>query len=1038
MRRRHDKITYIIVTALLVTTIVLQLRLNKSIFQVIALLLLMLLAAFILVRTLRLTGIPEIVAAVALPGTAVLSRRLADTPLAEYMSNVYNSLIRKSCNVFGFPSAWQIGQDTSITITFWLLFVAILFICNRDYTAMKILRGGMYEELKKRDYIRKRERFCEMLRHRLEALNKESCWDEKFFTPMEAEVDVCIKEKQKKRFADLLKCLKSVKRRGTIFLVLGNPGTGKSVALRKLCLELLGESKRTKKIPVYINLKKWNRDWSLEYLPDKEELTAFIRETLCENGDSFTKAFLKDYFDLMLEDGRWYFIFDSFDELPCFMGKKNCQELIDKISRLLYEFMTDTAQSGGVVASRFYKAPSDSVGATVVLRIQEFSDIKIKMMLQKYLGNAKEVVGELFGKRESLVSLCRNPFYLTLLIDYIQDNGLLFPQNQMELYESFIERRLKKCSGMIESEAVTIENVRAAAKRLAVLMQESTSFGLECPVAALQGKDGHNPEKELKLLGYVQICRLGVDNETISFIHRRFQEFFLVEHIMEQEVNITYKDYGSIISNSGMRDALVLYCEVAEERKAKEIAGFCQNIIRRNIRFTQSILQAESMELVNTLYFMAEAFRNRRSVMAGFAEEFEELVIEALDRDTDFVILLALSNSMVLFRQKTLTQMVFQIFWLSNHWLSDIVMQNCRTIKRLDHFVELQFCKYFADMKMKTFLKRFRNIRFSLSLSKSFRYLRKIHFILFLMEPSFVFTALVLTISMLLHFSQESFIISKINASLSSLQSRVEPFLVMAEDCIMPPMIICILGMPAFFCMALIFLSERSIFLDRLTIRAYFVLLQIMILNLMVPIPAVFDLTCILYLVTLLYGFFMLGILYDLCIRVIMHEIHDAVKKKKPIIQLSKKDILFTLIGICLLIVCFIFKDSITSSIYFKKVDSIAGILEELILLIVLLALIIGLSFWGIRAFICYLKDVFWLKRQPDLRTMTRERLARNLEGLHGERSKKKYIEDLLYKKVELTGEWPDGRRPRQMDDQLEYNLAKLDCLRLENDNYLF
>ena len=115
MRRRHDKITYIVVTALLITTILLQLLLNKSIFQVIALLLLMLLAAFILVRTLRLTGIPEIVAAVALPGTAVLSRRLADTPLAEYMSNVYNSLIRKSCNVFGFPSAWQIGQDTSIT-----------------------------------------------------------------------------------------------------------------------------------------------------------------------------------------------------------------------------------------------------------------------------------------------------------------------------------------------------------------------------------------------------------------------------------------------------------------------------------------------------------------------------------------------------------------------------------------------------------------------------------------------------------------------------------------------------------------------------------------------------------------------------------------------------------------------------------------------------------------------------------------------------------------------------------------------------------
>ena len=58
------------------------------------------------------------------------------------------------------------------------------------------------------------------------------------------------------------------------------------------------------------------------------------------------------YFDKMYEYGRWYFVFDSFDEMPCLMGKDNCQELIDKISELLFELMTGVNQNGGVVTSR--------------------------------------------------------------------------------------------------------------------------------------------------------------------------------------------------------------------------------------------------------------------------------------------------------------------------------------------------------------------------------------------------------------------------------------------------------------------------------------------------------------------------------------------------------------------------------------------------------------------------------------------------------------------------------------------------------------
>lgn len=473
-----------------------------------------------------------------------------------------------------------LSNATVIKVFFWIV-VLIIWIA----LIAKEQQEEESAELKQKNYRQKSQNYCISLRQRIEALNKDTDWNASWFTPIEAEVEMSMHGRRTKRYGSLLQYLKHKRRNKTIFLVLGAPGSGKSVSLRKLSLELLRNEKKVKQIPAYINLKDWTENWSLEHIPNQKDLIVFIKKTLLDNSDPITEEFLNKYFELMLENGRWYFILDSFDELPCFMGRDNCGELIDKISRMIQQFLTGPNQNGGIIASRLFKAPSDALKATVTLRIQEFSDLKIRTMIKKSLNNTKDIVTGLFGKREDLVALCRTPLYLSLLIDHIREKGIDFPANQMALYQSFVLRRLEKHSDEIAEAGSTVQKVYDGAKRLAKLMQETPGFGLYFPTKILytQPEGSSYWKSVLKILKNTRICRIGGAKETVTFVHRRFQEFFFVKGVIDSGKEFDKSDYNSILYDSGLRDALVLFCEVAGQEKAKEIAGFCWNTIRDNL-----------------------------------------------------------------------------------------------------------------------------------------------------------------------------------------------------------------------------------------------------------------------------------------------------------------------------------------------------------------------------------------------------------------------------------------------------------------------
>ncbi len=701
------------------------------------------------------------------------SDKVVNAALFTNIANWLNTNVQK----LGFD--FSFNNETAYAIILYIVVAIILLIVSKIDRTATGMPVNEKPEFREKQYIDKLERFCTTLERRIEAINIDTSWNDGLYVPVATEVEMTSNQK-KKKYSSIIKCLKknrpgrhaTIKKlfrrlsrskalgrisfinridkslsKGIVYLVLGDPGSGKSVSLRKLCSELLTEAKVTHRVPVYLNLKEWNNDgkqWSVDNLPDQTHLLSFIKRTLGNNGDIFTDQFIDDYFEKMYENGRWYFVFDSFDEMPCLMGEGNKTELIEKISRLLYEFLTAYGQPGGVIASRLYHSPSDALKPAVILKLQPFDEIRIKDLLKKSLGkNYEEVANRFFTEGGNLVHLCRNPFYLSLFINYYNHKAG-FPIGQYDLFSSFIEARLGKYSEQLTRDGVSFSDLRLAAKRIALQMQIN-NHGLDYPCIDLYNL----PEKEthwrkmLSALAYTKICRFGGNPETVSFVHRRFQEYFLVESMIEGERPVIPEDYSCIPLSTGIRDALVLYCEVAPLEKAKEIADYCMDTIRNSIGSAGWIFNNGCIDLVNTIRFMSDAFRNRREAIMHFQEDFEDVIESCFEKkDIDFIVRLAAVESTALFNEERLQAVLLRVFELKNRQLNDLIIHNCYTIKALNKKLERSFFDHFLATAVWDYFRSFKSTCFSLSLSKQFKHIRLFYISLFMYRLLFIFCCL--------------------------------------------------------------------------------------------------------------------------------------------------------------------------------------------------------------------------------------------------------------------------------------------------------
>lgn len=331
-----------------------------------------------------------------------------------------------------------LAPDPLISVAVMVFTLVAVFIVNwfaRDTSAMREHPRPFSEEFPEKRYPDKLKQFCEVLHQGLRELNQETNWADAFFTPLEAEVEIVSGTTRKRRFTDLMRALRQD--HGTrAFVLLGDPGSGKSIALRTLAARLLDEVQRTRRVPVYINLKEWNTDtpWSEDNPPTPEQFQNFVLRYLKAHSDVFGAQFLDAYFERMLEHGRFFFLLDSFDEIPGVLDVPDSSWLLERISGVISRFLVGAGETRGIVGSRLFRRPRLTVaGPVVTLEIRPFDESRIVETLKHSDHVTDDVVRRLFRDRPELVPIGRNPFTANLIQSYITEHRGQLPPNQLAL-----------------------------------------------------------------------------------------------------------------------------------------------------------------------------------------------------------------------------------------------------------------------------------------------------------------------------------------------------------------------------------------------------------------------------------------------------------------------------------------------------------------------------------------------------------------------------------------------------------------------------
>lgn len=347
-------------------------------------------------------------------------------------------------------------------------------------------------------------------------------------------------------------------------VLLGDPGSGKSVTLRQMGLKLAHWMQHSKAplIPIYLPLNAFTIS-----LENNKPVWQFIADSLSEQFGADLSAQLLEQMDNLLAAGQVVFLFDSMDEMP----RADYGARFEVLKRFADQY---SAKNKFIFACRKLDYRERFESRKVIIDL--FSRGQIKRFLKNMdLPDWKVLYQQLIDRKLGYRELAENPFFLKLIAIYWREKQSL-PENQTVLFQEFSQLLLREYNEsmvnlpseeneMVETLLAHVGFAMTAHFKTIVVDYDALVTVLASSSQVIQaGFDRQKIEMALKIAIGSRLIFRDKQNH-LRFQHHRFQEYFAAYYIKAFKPALNWEQ---LYDNIWWQEVLVLLFGISDDPNA--------------------------------------------------------------------------------------------------------------------------------------------------------------------------------------------------------------------------------------------------------------------------------------------------------------------------------------------------------------------------------------------------------------------------------------------------------------------------------------
>lgn len=516
-----------------------------------------------------------------------------------------------------------------------------------------------------RHHLEDRRRFAEHLASQLEQLNRQEDWQDHRYSELEAEVETEGKRHIPGLLGRLFRRREGLRRERSlsvalrrsaesIILVQGEAGSGKSVALRHVALELARRAARSHSLraplPIYLNLKELQASAEHHEALDLERL---LESTLARGATRDTDAYVDAHLRADRTDGRVVYILDSFDEIPMILSATEVDSVVKYSALAIEQFLGQFRHTRGLVASRDFRGPKSLEWP--IFNILSLSERrKRQFVFTSRLGRTRGriLLGQLVGADPDVRKMADNPLYLHLLCEYFEESADL-PSNVHDAFDRYLVTRLNRDADRLASRfGVDVEQCRNFAEQAAFVMTRG-DIGLSPTRKALfEEMAGFDSDRITEsqtyrlcdALVYSKIAKSTSDplepvaSATFTFSHRRFQEYFATCRLLQDKALVPPE---ILVGDGKWRESAVVLLQTQQVLDLETILGCARRLLDGELRRTATARERSEVDSAAdgspAFVWESETLHALRLIAQGFSRRRSDLPLDIIERATALI-----------------------------------------------------------------------------------------------------------------------------------------------------------------------------------------------------------------------------------------------------------------------------------------------------------------------------------------------------------------------------------------------------------------